>query len=1119
MQYQSLKFFIKNIRSARAAAQLRKGSALSGIISLLIIVFFGWLEYIFHFSADSRYRIAAVISASGITIFGYLILKWIIQKKGLIGNFSLYETAEWIGQKRSEISDRLLNCLQLENQLKDNPENSDLINRAVDKTLQQTVNLKSDQLIPAMGIKLKIGLIVSFLVIGFSWFYYSEKPQNAYIRLFNPTINYPVPLPFSLYSMIGNQDILSGDTIQIAITGMGDLPDSIDMVIQAENSTEKIPVLNAKSTFTHVLNKISSNLIIWGEVHSSSLFSPWEIITSIPDTITVIGRPRIDNIEFIVIPPSYTHDPHREHLGSVTNIRVLRGSKINIKASASKPLSKAWTQFGKRKKSLKTSISGIFGNLSIMESDTLTMHCQDENGISNLDPTHYFVSVYDDRAPEIAVFDPGDRTELDENMEIPFSFQVNDDYGVSDISIEFRIIHPSYLSPDTIHYIQPITHFISNLTSQNIHYDWNLDKLGLMPEDELHFRIAVSDNNSITGPSKTQSKEFSAFYPSLEDLFMNVEEQENEIVEDAEELTLTLDEVQEMLEDLELDLLKSEEMNWEHSQKAEESLQKIEDIFQQIEEMSETMEKIREQVDKNNLVNEELSEKFSDLQKLLDQLMTPEMREAIQKLQEAMEQMDPEKMLEAMEDLEFNIEDFEQQLDRFIDMFEMALAEQKMDEIQKQLEQMIREQTDILEETENQDTKTEDLAAREKRQEEELKNLEDSMKQAEEMMQNLSSQTAESLKEIRTGQMMENAEENLASSQKQFALGEMEQGGENAESAKKNLQEIQNQFAQAQQAFQDQMVGEMTKEFQRVIHNILTISQSQEELHASAKSLKSSSPNLTETAVVQNNIRRQMAKLMDQLLELSTKTFYITPDIGKMVGRSILSMDKSIAMLEQKQVSSGRNEQKRAMEGLNDAAFILLDAMEQMASSGSASGLEAFMQQMEQLSQKQQGINQGTMQLGQMSLMAQRGMMQKLGQQQSMLQQALQELLSENPGQKEGGAAKAAEEMEEVIKNFKNRNVNKRTIERQERILSRMLDSHKSLTPRDYSKKRKSKTGEEFLYLGPDGLPYDLGERKLLLMEAMETALKEGYSQEYNKMIKNYFQNLQDELIDEPVEP
>ena len=53
------------------------------------------------------------------------------------------------------------------------------------------------------------------------------------------------------------------------------------------------------------------------------------------------------------------------------------------------------------------------------------------------------------------------------------------------------------------------------------------------------------------------------------------------------------------------------------------------------------------------------------------------------------------------------------------------------------------------------------------------------------------------------------------------------------------------------------------------------------------------------------------------------------------------------------------------------------------------------------------------------------------------------------------------------------------------------------------------------MYIGPDGLPLDYGERKLILMEAMEQALQEGYSQDYNKMIRSYFQALQEKMNEE----
>ena len=142
-------------------------------------------------------------------------------------------------------------------------------------------------------------------------------------------------------------------------------------------------------------------------------------------------------------------------------------------------------------------------------------------------------------------------------------------------------------------------------------------------------------------------------------------------------------------------------------------------------------------------------------------------------------------------------------------------------------------------------------------------------------------------------------------------------------------------------------------------------------------------------------------------------------------------------------------------------------------------------------------------------MMAQQQMMQQLQQQQEKLKQQLEELLSNNPGQENGGLSKAHDDMEEVIDDFRERQVDRRTQNRQQRILSRMLDSQKSLTQKDFSEKRKSKTAEAIIYSGPTGLPADKGEREMLLINAMESALQEGHSREYQTMMKKYFRNLQ----------
>ena len=163
------------------------------------------------------------------------------------------------------------------------------------------------------------------------------------------------------------------------------------------------------------------------------------------------------------------------------------------------------------------------------------------------------------------------------------------------------------------------------------------------------------------------------------------------------------------------------------------------------------------------------------------------------------------------------------------------------------------------------------------------------------------------------------------------------------------------------------------------------------------------------------------------------------------------------------------------------------------------------------MSQQQEGINNQTMQLGQMGMMMQQSMMQQLMQQQQELKNKLSEMLGDMPGQNLGGLSQANKDMEEIIQDFKNKNINRETINRQERILSRMLDSQKSMTKKDFSEKRRGTVSNDAIFSGPGNLPENMGEKDLLLINAMESAIKEGHSLEYQKLIRTYFLNLQKE--------
>ena len=139
--------------------------------------------------------------------------------------------------------------------------------------------------------------------------------------------------------------------------------------------------------------------------------------------------------------------------------------------------------------------------------------------------------------------------ELDESDLIGFNIQTSDDYGFSDAWIEYQIIAPEYLPQDTTLYNRNIPEIQLSVKSQQIYHDWSLADFSLAPEDELHMQVVIADNNSLSGPSITRSHLIIGRYPSLEDLFNRMEEDEADVEEYSEDIYMTLEDVLELVEE------------------------------------------------------------------------------------------------------------------------------------------------------------------------------------------------------------------------------------------------------------------------------------------------------------------------------------------------------------------------------------------------------------------------------------------------------------------------------------------------------------------------------------------------------------------------------------------
>jgi hypothetical protein len=212
------------------------------------------------------------------------------------------------------------------------------------------------------------------------------------------------------------------------------------------------------------------------------------------------------------------------------------------------------------------------------------------------------------------------------------------------------------------------------------------------------------------------------------------------------------------------------------------------------------------------------------------------------------------------------------------------------------------------------------------------------------------------------------------------------------------------------------------------------------------------------------------------------------------------------------------NQQGEAMKSLNEAAMMMKNSMESMMQGGSGQGgMMSLMQQLQQMSGQQMNLNNLTQMLQQMQqggLSPQQQLeMQRLAQQQQMIQKSLEQL---NQEAKMSGQSKKLpadldniiQKMQEVITDMQGEKLDDELIQKQENILSKLLDAQRSINERDYEKERESRTGENVSRNFPAGL--DLNSPKSLnkIRDELNKAVKEGYSRDYEELIRKYYEIL-----------
>jgi len=1086
------------------------------------ILFILWLSVVladawFQFSVFSRFGLALIHLLVPVylfrTLFGFTLrIRYRTEehyKAQLLGYLSAASN-----DRQKQLSD-LLTLIRNEEQ----PGESAAFRRAAIESILSrfdipalTQKLRLATFLPEMRYYLFLPLLFPVMI----WFL-GDQLYVSTMRMVNPFGDYHRQVAFNFFIEPGETRILRGETLKIKGKYSGPAADKIwlELTTTGGELRERRFLDFQGSNFSLELRNIreSFRYRVLARPLLASRFGAE--LTSGYFTVLCLQPPELTTIDIRIQPPAYTGLALRRQERNQAELVIYPGSLVRWEALSNKLLQTAALIFDEAD-SLPLRVNGktVSGETTLSDRQGYWFILRDEEGLDNLAPIRYPITYLDDLSPEVRIDAPAGDIECQPETSLLLRAEAEDDFGLIRAELVYRLITPNTDSSDW--QAQPLKQFSPSVNFSNIEYRWELASLSLAFGDEIEYFIRATDNNTITKPGVGESAVFHIRLPSIDDIFNRFDTAQTSQLQELEEVAQENSALAEKFKELNQELMHSEKPDWQTTERLNSSLAEQEALQNKVQELQNNLAEMVNQLDQQDLLSPDILEKYQELQELFREVLSPELLESIRKLQQNMEQNKGKDTRQTLDELIRRQDEVRSSLERLTELLEKVQLEQKLDQLFQKAENLMNKQEAISEQLKEEKTSPENLNRQVDGQQENQDRLsQDLQDYSSRKALERYPQTTENLAEA--GQKLEQLDHSAALDELKNALGNKTQNQSAAKMSEQigqQYSQVKEQIARAREAMNRQNTENIREKMHSLARQMLQLSLDQESLMQQTSTLGDFTQTYSEYSGRQGQLADKFQRMAAGFSELSRETFLIDPAMVKPLGEAQRAMQQSIRELSERQKEAARQQQEKAMASLNAGVKALNGAMQMLEGGGSGLGFEQFMEQMQQLSAGQGQVNMETMMLSEQSGSSRQGQMgqamQQLAARQRALQQSLKDLAEQGMagGETPGRLGDVAGSMDEIISDLLQNKVSRRTIERQQAILSRMLDAQKSVQERDQSEKRKARQPGEYQVVRP-GQVKSTGDATLQELEdRLNKALKGDYSPEYKEWIELYFRAL-----------
>jgi hypothetical protein len=361
---------------------------------------------------------------------------WLIRRalRPLFRPLTLEQVALKVERCYPELENRLINSLLLSRD--GNEASKELIQSVVEEGKSEAEKLDLRSSIPKR--RMKVSLTTGVLALAMMIVYFFVAPeyfQNALARVILP---FAAPEPITRTRIIKvtpeDQNVLSGDDLQIEVELGGWLPESTQIVYEPEEDEIQVQMMDKGSDATHFsyqLKELSRSFayrILAGDARSEKF------------KVTVNARPVISEMNVNIDPPKYAGLETRFQKSST--IKALPGSLVSIRGVCSKPIARATLTLLDAEPQEMTIVGEertvVTGSFEVKKNGTYRISLVDASRFESRQVDHEIEAIVDD-PPEIRISNPPANITVKPDESLPFQCLVTDYYGVREVEI-LRVI-------------------------------------------------------------------------------------------------------------------------------------------------------------------------------------------------------------------------------------------------------------------------------------------------------------------------------------------------------------------------------------------------------------------------------------------------------------------------------------------------------------------------------------------------------------------------------------------------------------------------------------------------------------------------------------------------------